>query len=153
MRYKIRIEGHDFNVDVGDLNQQPVQVIVDGDIIEVFSETVLSSREQVKLVPSTTEERREPISTKPQPPPVVVHEPDNTYAPDRAKALRAPIPGIIIKIAVKVGTEVEYGQELCILEAMKMNNFIRAPQTGTIAAIHINVGDHVKHGDVLMEFA
>ena len=49
--------------------------------------------------------------------------------------------------------EFAVGDEMCKLEAMKMNNSIRSNRTGTIGTIHVNVGQQVKHGDLLIEFA
>jgi propionyl-CoA carboxylase alpha chain len=72
---------------------------------------------------------------------------------NNSKAVLAPIPGVIVSIAVEPGAEVEQGQELCILEAMKMKNVIRSPRAGQIAAIKVSAGQHVKHHDLLMEFA
>ncbi len=70
----------------------------------------------------------------------------------KIKAVLAPIPGVIIAVSVKVGDSVSFGQELCILEAMKMKNVIRATRSGKIGAIHVAIGDQVKHSQMLMEF-
>jgi biotin carboxyl carrier protein len=64
----------------------------------------------------------------------------------------APIPGVIISIQVKQGDEVSLGQELCVLEAMKMKNTIRSPRAGVIASVNVSSGETVKHHDVLVEF-
>jgi biotin carboxyl carrier protein len=69
------------------------------------------------------------------------------------KTVKAPIPGVITAILVQSGTEVSVGQELCKLEAMKMNNSIRSSRAGKIATIHVSIGQHVKHNDALIEFA
>jgi biotin carboxyl carrier protein len=67
--------------------------------------------------------------------------------------VRAPIPGVIVALSVQPGVAVTFGQELCVLEAMKMENMIRAPRAGTIAAVRVTVGQHVKRQDVLVEYA
>jgi biotin carboxyl carrier protein len=72
---------------------------------------------------------------------------------NKVKAVLAPIPGVILSVAVCAGATVKVGQELCVLEAMKMKNAIRATQAGTIANIYVSEGDHVKHGQVLVDFA
>lgn len=64
----------------------------------------------------------------------------------------APIPGVIVEIAANVGDLVTYGQELCVLEAMKMKNSIRANRNGSIKKIFISTGDHVRQSQDLMEF-
>jgi biotin carboxyl carrier protein len=65
----------------------------------------------------------------------------------------APMPGSIVSVAVQPGDRVEVGQDVCVLEAMKMNNRIRAPRAGMIAQIHVSVGQQVQHGDALVTFA
>ena len=62
------------------------------------------------------------------------------------------LPGVIVAVSVKPGDVVEHGQELCIIEAMKMKNVIRASRAGTIGAVHVTLNQHVKHHDVLLEF-
>jgi biotin carboxyl carrier protein len=60
---------------------------------------------------------------------------------------------VIVSIAVQQEDEVSAGQELLVLEAMKMKNSIRANRAGKIAAIGVSVGQHVQHNQVLVEFA
>ncbi len=68
------------------------------------------------------------------------------------KSVLAPIPGVIIAISVKPGDSVTRGQELCVLEAMKMKNAIRATRDGKIAEIHVSVGQTVNHSAPLVSF-
>ena len=72
--------------------------------------------------------------------------------PDTSKMLLCPMPGLIVKIDVKAGQEVQEGQPLCTVEAMKMENILRAERTGTIAKINSNVGDSLAVDDVILEF-
>lgn len=69
------------------------------------------------------------------------------------KALRAPMPGLIGSIAVKVGQEVKAGEPLAVIEAMKMENVLRAEQDGVVKAIRVKPGDNVAVDAVIMEFA
>lgn len=69
---------------------------------------------------------------------------------DKAE-VKAPLPGLVLRIPVAEGDEVEDGQEVIVLEAMKMENPIYAPKSGRIASIQVKQGDHVKSGDVLIE--
>jgi len=69
-----------------------------------------------------------------------------------AKEIKAPMPGIILDIAVKPGDRVTHKQLLCNLEAMKMKNGIRSPREGTIAAVHIHEGQAAAYGDLLFTF-
>ena len=72
--------------------------------------------------------------------------------PDTSKLLLCPMPGLIVKIDVEVGQEVQEGQPLCTVEAMKMENILRAERNGLVAKINSNVGDSLAVDDVILEF-
>lgn len=63
----------------------------------------------------------------------------------------APIPGKVVAVKVDPGDEVEPGQALVVLEAMKMENELSAEQAGKVAAIHVAAGDTVEGGELLVE--
>jgi len=60
------------------------------------------------------------------------------------------MPGSIVSVSVRPGDRVEAGQDLCVLDAMKMNNRIRAARAGTISQIHVSPGQQVQYGDPLI---
>lgn len=62
----------------------------------------------------------------------------------------APLPGLVVKIMVEVGTAVSAGQPVLILEAMKMENELAAPKAGTVKEIRTAKGAAVAAGDVLL---
>ena len=72
--------------------------------------------------------------------------------PDTSKMLLCPMPGLIVKVDVEIGQEVQEGQALCTVEAMKMENILRAEKTGIIAKINAGAGDSLAVDDVIMEF-
>ncbi|WP_171173829.1 acetyl/propionyl/methylcrotonyl-CoA carboxylase subunit alpha [Ruegeria sp. HKCCD8929] len=72
--------------------------------------------------------------------------------PDTSKMLLCPMPGLIVKVDVEVGQEVQEGQALCTIEAMKMENILRAEKKGTVAKINAGPGDSLAVDDVIMEF-
>ena len=65
--------------------------------------------------------------------------------------VKAPIPGKVVAVKVEPGDEVEPGQVLVVLEAMKMENELAADQAGKVAAIHVAAGDTVEGGELLVE--
>jgi len=65
--------------------------------------------------------------------------------------IEAPIPGKVVSIKVAVGDEVEPGQSLVILEAMKMENELTAEQAGRVSAVHVEAGQTVDHGTPLVD--
>ncbi|WP_170758662.1 acetyl-CoA carboxylase biotin carboxylase subunit [Ruegeria lacuscaerulensis] len=72
--------------------------------------------------------------------------------PDTSKMLLCPMPGLIVKVDVEVGQEVQEGQALCTVEAMKMENILRAEKKGTVAKINAGPGDSLAVDDVIIEF-
>jgi propionyl-CoA carboxylase alpha chain len=72
--------------------------------------------------------------------------------PDTSKLLLCPMPGLIVKVDVEVGQEVQEGQALCTVEAMKMENILRAERKGIVSKINAAAGDSLAVDDVIMEF-
>jgi biotin carboxyl carrier protein len=65
-------------------------------------------------------------------------------------ALKAPIPGLVVKVLIADGEQVHTGQSLVILEAMKMENDLRAPRAATVGHVKVKPGDRVEQGQVLV---
>jgi propionyl-CoA carboxylase alpha chain len=72
--------------------------------------------------------------------------------PDTSKLLLCPMPGLIVKVNVAAGEEVQEGQALCTVEAMKMENILRAERKGVVAKVNAGPGDSLAVDDVIMEF-
>jgi len=72
--------------------------------------------------------------------------------PDTSKMLLCPMPGLIVSMNVAEGDEVQEGQALCTVEAMKMENILRAERRGVVAKINAGPGDSLAVDDVIMEF-
>jgi propionyl-CoA carboxylase alpha chain len=72
---------------------------------------------------------------------------------DSEKAVRCPMPGLVVSLAVGEGQEVKAGETLAVVEAMKMENILRAERDGTIKRIRVKPGDSVAVDAVIMEFA
>ncbi|MBX2960669.1 MAG: biotin/lipoyl-binding protein [Flavobacteriales bacterium] len=76
----------------------------------------------------------------------------DNMASTKVTNLKAPMPGLVINIAVEVGQTVQKGDALLILEAMKMENVIKSPTDGVIKSITVKKGDAVEKNQVLLNF-
>lgn len=83
----------------------------------------------------------------------VVEKPKSTSSSENAKSVEAPMQGVILNIAVSVGDTVSEGDELLILEAMKMENPILSPYSGTVVEVGVSKGDTVEDGTVLVKIS
>ena len=72
--------------------------------------------------------------------------------PDTSKLLLCPMPGLVVKVDVEEGQEVQEGQALCTIEAMKMENILRAEKKGVVTKINAGQGDSLAVDEVIMEF-
>jgi biotin carboxyl carrier protein len=140
MKIQVKIADQTFDVEVGDSNARPVIAEIDGQKFEVWPEE--QAVVEAAPVPEATSAPR--MAAAPVKAPV---------ATSSAKVVVAPLPGVIDSIKVKTGDSVNPGQELLVIEAMKMKNSIKATRSGKIAVVHVTAGDHVPHGAALVEFA
>lgn len=71
---------------------------------------------------------------------------------DTSKLVISPMPGLVVSMEVSLGQEVQEGEAVCIVEAMKMQNIIRAGTTGTVRTINVKAGDSVAADEIMVEF-
>jgi len=143
MKIHVKIQDKTYEVRMGDVNTRPIQVEVDGEMFEVWP--------QEMIVP-TPEGRPSPGTSVTHP----VRPVESAGSPKKPAVLPtkvlAPIPGVVIEIKISAGDTVRYGQELCVLEAMKMKNAIRSNRDGIIESIHISEGAQVQQSQILISF-
>ncbi|XP_017312652.1 propionyl-CoA carboxylase alpha chain, mitochondrial [Ictalurus punctatus] len=70
---------------------------------------------------------------------------------DSSSILRSPMPGTVVAVSVKAGDTVAEGQEICVIEAMKMQNSMTAAKTAKVKSVHCKAGETVGEGDLLVE--
>jgi biotin carboxyl carrier protein len=70
----------------------------------------------------------------------------------KVSEIKAPMPGMVLKLFITAGSEVKKGDNLFILEAMKMENIIKSPADVTVKTVKIKPGDKVEKGQVLLIF-
>ncbi len=163
-RYTLRIRDREFDLDVQEIDADRFEVIVGG---EAYDVTLTGDEElpDATITPAMSPGRAAGVRAAVLPSPAVARPageaapaPRAAIAPRKAAggggtgALNAPMPGVILDVAVAVGDTVERGQPIATLEAMKMNNIIKAPRAGTIAEVCVAAGQAVGHGDPIVRF-
>ena len=111
------------------------KVTVNGNVYEITLEVV--DKADIKAAPA-------PVAAAPAP---------VASAPAGGEAIKAPMPGTILKVNVSNGQAVKKGDVLFVLEAMKMENEIMAPADGTVSSVNVNAGASVEAGSVLCTLA
>lgn len=154
---KFTINGEDYTVQINEFGTYEAVLTVNGREYHVgIKDLGLESVSEIK--PKPMHETAEPGQAKPmffsethitspQPSGPVLKKPDSVV---NAASIVAPLPGLIMKILVKPGDEVMPGQDLMIMEAMKMENEIQAHAKGVVQEIRVKEGDNVSEGDVLI---
>ena len=139
---RIRVGDHWYSVEIGDLSYSPVEVTVEGETIHVEVDGLPS-----RPPPGPRPQRRPPTEIV-QPPP---RRPGGAAADSSDGNLRSPMAGRVIAIMVRPGDQVSVGDEVCVVEAMKMEQSIRAVRSGVVKAIHVQPMDSVSANDPLIE--
>lgn len=67
--------------------------------------------------------------------------------------LKAPMPGKVLSVSVEAGTQVETGDPILVLEAMKMENVIKSPASGVVSSVDVKTGGTVEKNEVMVTFA
>jgi biotin carboxyl carrier protein len=137
MKYIVRVADKSYEVEIEDIYARPVIARVDGQVFEVSPENtvkpvVKQQGEEVKSVESSRQPSTSTLTTN---------------------ELTAPLPGTIVEIFVKAGEQIESGQVVLVIEAMKMKNSIRATRAGKISEVLVSAGETVAHKQSLVKFA
>ncbi|WP_372756093.1 biotin/lipoyl-containing protein [Mariniflexile sp.] len=125
--YGVKIVSHEDNV---------IELEVNGTVYSVKMKETVKTVKTPTLVRKPASSTIEPIKINP--------------AASKTKIV-APIPGVVLSINVKVGDTIKVGDELLVLEAMKMENSITSEKSGLVTAINVNVGQQVLQSEVMIE--
>jgi biotin carboxyl carrier protein len=145
MKIQVKIDDTTYEVEIQDLNKRPVRAKIGNDVFEVWPETSSGEAPAVQAASQTpprhVEAARQPATGL------------QTSQPTNGKAILSPLPGTVIEVMVKAGAQVQTGDPLMVIEAMKMKNTIRSGRAGTIATVHVSSGQTVQHRQALVEFS
>ncbi|HEY9526611.1 MAG TPA: acetyl-CoA carboxylase biotin carboxyl carrier protein subunit [Anaerolineales bacterium] len=136
MKYIVKVADKSFEVEIEDIHARPVIARVDGQVFEVNPEEQVQSLSQ-----------KEPSLVKP----VEMSKPPSISSAG-GNEMTAPLPGTVIEIFIKAGDQIEAGQVILIIEAMKMKNSIRSRRAGKIAEVLVSAGQTVAHKQALVRF-
>ena len=128
--YKYKVQGVDYEVEITEVEGKIARVNVNGIPFEI--------------------EMQKPINAKPSTPLTQQGGAGGGSAAGSGTAIKAPLPGTINAINVKVGDKVNVGDVVIVLEAMKMQNNIEAESAGTVTSILVNQGDTVMEGATML---
>ena len=140
-RYTLEVSGQNFVVDVDETGVDAYAVTIDGETYAVRLAADGTFTPPVVLQPSPR-----PLSA------AVAHPPPLATAGGQS-VVKAPMPGVILEVAVKVGERVERGQTVAVLDAMKMHTAIGAPRAGVVAEVLASEGLSVAYGDPIVRLA
>lgn len=136
--YKYKINGTVYKVTVGDIEKNVAQIMVNGTPYKVeFEEQVVPAVAKPKPTAAPRTETGSKIIAKPS-------------VAGGSSSIKAPLPGVILDIKVKVGDTIKNGDTVAILEAMKMENNIHSDKDGVVKSIEVNKGDSVLEGATLL---
>lgn len=152
--YRFKINGKDYTVCINSVSNGIADLSVNGKPYEVeIAAPENSTAAQTFQQPATTtkEPAQNGVPSHPADRPgLQQNAPSQPAASGKGEQVKAPLPGVIIGISVNVGDKVKEGQEVAVLEAMKMENSIEASVTGTVTAINVQKGDSVPEGAIIL---
>ena len=153
--YKYIVQGVDYEVEIAEVEGKIARVNVNGIPFEIEMQKPINAAKHPALAATKRTANAAPAETPAAPAAApVAAAPAKTAAQPAAagagNALKAPLPGTINAINVKVGDKVNVGDVVVVLEAMKMQNNIEAEYAGTVTSILVNQGDTVMEGAVML---
>ena len=138
-RIRVKVGERWYTVEVDDLSTTPIRVTVEGETYVVEVEGLPQARPSPRTITPARTSRPGPPQVKPPAP------------RSSQKLIRSPMPGRVVAVNVRPGDSVSPGQEVCVVEAMKMEQSISTSQGGVIKAVHVRPLQQVGSGDLLVE--
>lgn len=137
-----RVDGHEYEVDAVLTARDVMSVLVDGKAHEAKREFSLTGETHMII-------GSERFATEVRDPRSLRSRRAAGASMEGPQQIKAPMPGKIVRVLVSEGTEVEAGQGVAVVEAMKMQNEIKSPKAGRVQKLTAKEGTSVNAGDVL----
>jgi biotin carboxyl carrier protein len=148
--YQYKVKGVDYEVEIAEVEGNIAKVNVNGIPFEVEMQKPINAAKHPSMSRPKVEAPKTP-ATAPQPAaPVAQPATTATSATTAGTPIKAPLPGTITDIKVAVGQQVNVGDTVVVLEAMKMQNNIESDYAGKVLALNVNKGDTVMEGTVML---
>ena len=151
--YKYKVQGVDYEVEIAEVEGKIAKVNVNGIPFEIEMQKPINAAKHPALAstkrPASVAPAAAPVSPAASPAVATPAQPAQQAA-GAGTPVKAPLPGTINAINVKVGDKVNVGDVVIVLEAMKMQNNIEAENAGTVTAILVNQGETVMEGAVML---
>ena len=145
-KYQYKVQGVDYEVEIEEVEGNIAKVNVNGIPFEVELQKPINAAKHPQLAKAKVEAPKPVAPTAP-----AAAAPAQPAAPAGAGSpVKAPLPGTITEIKVGMGQQVNVGDVVCVLEAMKMQNNIEAEYAGIVTSIAVKQGDTVMEGAVLL---
>ena len=147
-KYQYKVQGVDYEVEIEEVEGNIAKVNVNGIPFEVELQKPINAAKHPQLARPKVEAPKPAVAAAPVAAPAAAPAP---AAPAGAGSpVKAPLPGTVTELKVSVGQQVNVGDVVLVLEAMKMQNNIEAEYAGTVTSITVKQGDTVMEGSVLM---
>lgn len=141
--WRCRLNGREFNLDAVPMAKGSISVLINGQSYYATQEftdgesTIVVGRERFSVVvrdPRSLRGRRASASST-----------------AGTRRITAPMPGKVVRVLAPAGTEIDIGQPVLVIEAMKMQNELKAPKKGRVSKINVSEGTAVEAGQILAE--
>ncbi len=145
-QYKYKINGAQYDVTIDSIVGRIAKVEVNGIPFEVEMQGSSLVEEDLPTQVADTAPAADPAATAPTAAPTAAP----AAGPGAGTPVKAPLPGVVVKVPVTAGQAVKKGETVVVLEAMKMENNITAEADGTVTGICVAPGDSVMEGTTLV---
>ena len=148
-KYQYKVQGVDYEVEIEEVEGNIAKVNVNGIPFEVELQKPINAAKHPQLSKPKVEAPK-PVATAPVAAAPIAAPAQPAASAGAGTPIKAPLPGTVTDIKVQVGQQVNVGDVVLVLEAMKMQNNIEAEYAGTVTSITVKPGETVMEGAVLL---